>query len=84
MGRRSKSKMLPEIQPPYPCYFGCGRNLQSKYDQAAKGWTWFTGYGEHPVHFCLPCQRTRQYEIERIREKLDVKPEGYPAVRAKL
>ena len=82
MGRRKKTDgaMYPG---PYPCHF-CGRTLESKYTQEALRWEWFTGYGESPLHFCPPCRRARQFDIDRLREKLNVKPVGYPEVRAKL
>lgn len=84
MGRHHRSTWTPPSGP-FPCYFGCGRELRTKYDRKAiEGWEWFTEYGEHPIHFCPTCRKTRQYDIDRIREKLAVRPEGYPTVRAKL
>ena len=84
MGRRRKNQWVPPVGP-HPCYFGCGRSLITKYDrQAIEGWEWFTGYGEQPIHFCAPCRKARQYDIDRLREKLNTKPVGYPKVRAKL
>lgn len=85
MGRKSKFSQMPELKPPYPCHFGCGKNLETKYDREhTAGWEWFTGYGEHPLHFCPACRRVRQFYIDRIRAKLNIKPIGYPAVRASL
>lgn len=80
-----RTKPPPEPQPPYPCFFGCGMNLETKFDRTAiEGWEWFTGYGDHPIHFCPKCRSSRQSEINRIREKLNVRPENYPLKKAKL
>lgn len=82
MGRRKKTLWQPLPPGPYPCYLACGRSLRTKLDRRAiEGWNWFTGYGENPVHFCPQCYVTRRVEIDRIREKLDTRPEGYPDVR---
>lgn len=78
-----RNRWTRDTSPPYPCFFKCGRSLSDKYDRRAiEGWEWFTGYGAFPLHFCGPCRKTRQYEIDRIREKLNVKPDGYPEVTA--
>ena len=82
MGRRKAAGPMFEV--PYPCHFECGRKLVSKYTITALEWEWFTGYGERPIHFCPTCRRSRQFEIDRIREKLNVKPKDYPKVRATL
>ena len=85
MGRRKNAERWRPIEGPFPCYFGCGRELRTKLDrQAIEGWEWFTEYGENPIHFCPTCRRSRQLEIDRIREKLAIKPKDYPNVRAKL
>ncbi len=84
MGRRNKYEFVESL-PPYPCYFGCGRELRTKYDASAIfGWEWFTGYGAGPIHFCPACRRSRQFEIDRFREQLNIRPEGYPQVKATL
>lgn len=84
MGRHRKFEWQQgEPSAPYPCYFGCGRTLETKFDRAViDGWEWFCGYGARPVHFCPQCRRARQYDIDRIRERLNVKPPGYPATLA--
>lgn len=79
------SRYWPQAHPPFSCYFNCGRELVSKSDRSAiEGWEWFTGYGDGPIHFCPQCRRTRQFEIDRIREKANVKPPGYPDNRIEL
>lgn len=71
--------------PPFACHFNCGRSLADKSSRvAAEGWEWFTGYGDGPIHFCPQCRRTRQFEIDRIRERANVKPANYPEERIKL
>lgn len=83
MGRRKSFDKWRLSDGPFPCYFGCGRELRTKFDrQAIEGWDWFTGYGENPVHFCPKCRRSREFEIDRIREKLNIRPKDYPKVRA--
>jgi hypothetical protein len=82
MGRRTNSGRWTPPQGPFPCWFNCGRSLRTKYDrQAIEGWEWFTGYGADPLHFCPSCRRTRQFDIDRIREHMNKRPDGYPAVR---
>lgn len=81
MARKGTRRFTHDLQPPFPCFFKCGRILATKYDRKAiEGWEWFTGYGESPLHFCGPCRKTRQYEVDRIRERMNVKPDGYPEV----
>lgn len=82
MGRR-RSSPTPYLGN-HPCHFGCGSVLRSKTEFPAKDWDWFTGYGERPVHFCPSCRRTRQAEIDRIREHLNIRPSDYPRVRQSL
>jgi len=74
-----------DTQPPFPCFFNCGRFLATKMDrQAIEGWEWFCEYGDEVLHFCPICRKSRQYEIDRIREKLHKKPADYPNTFAKL
>ncbi len=86
MGRwRKRSLVWLRDVPPFHCAFGCGRSLESKYSwEAANDWDWFTGYGDGPIHFCPTCRRTRQYEIDRIRQQANLKPRDYPDTRIEL
>jgi hypothetical protein len=78
MGRHKTSGEFVGASPPFPCFFGCGRQLDSKYTREARAWTWFCGYGVAPVHFCPHCQTARRAEIVAIRNLLDQRPAGYP------
>lgn len=82
MGRKRNFTHSP--QPPFACFFGCGRELATKYSLVSLDWEWFTGYGRSPIHFCPTCRRSRQFEIDRMREKLGVKPKNYPQEFAEL
>lgn len=69
----------------FPCYFGCGNVLTTKFDmKAIEMWDWFCGYAEHPIHFCPDCRKNRQPEIDRLRVVLNTKPEGYPGKYAPI
>jgi len=82
MGRHRKATMILNNDGPHRCYFECGNALSTKFNrEAPQGWEWFTGYGERPLHFCPWCRVKRQAEIDAIRAKLNVRPEGYPQVR---
>lgn len=84
-GHRNKHDGWKPPEGPFSCYFMCGNQLRTKFDRhEIKDWEWFTGYGESPVHFCPRCRKVKKEAIDRIREKLNVKPEGYPDVRAKI
>lgn len=79
MGRhRASANGFIGAAPPYPCFFGCGRDLCDKYTREAERWTWFSGYGATPVHFCPWCQKARHDEIEMIRANLNKRPAAYP------
>lgn len=83
--QRGPKAQFRNPQPPYPCHFNCGRELATKFDRkATEGWEWFCGYGDGPIHFCPQCRRTSQFEIDRIREKLNIKPHNYPQEFAKI
>ena len=74
-----KNKFVHQVGP-FPCFFGCGAHLANKFNNTiAQGWEWFTGYGEHTIHFCPACRNTRQSEVDWIRKSLNVKPDNYPA-----
>ncbi len=68
---------------PFPCHFGCGNWLRTKFSrEAIEGWDWFTGYGSATVHFCPRCRQLSIHEIERIKANLNKRPENYPRERA--
>lgn len=84
MGRRRRHLFWLRDTPPFPCAFGCGRELEGKFTHDAEAWEWFTGYGDGPVHFCPTCRRNRSREIDYIRERANVRPANYPDERIEL
>ena len=79
----SKIKYTPPLGP-FDCYFNCGSVLESKNSLLlTDGWEWFTGYGDRTIHFCLKCRKKKQFEINKLRNLVDNKPEGYPKVMVK-
>ena len=54
----SKRHYFLEVVPPFPCFFGCGSALTSKYDRRViDGWEWFTGYGRYNWPASRPARR---------------------------
>ncbi len=67
---------------PYPCDFGCGAVLASKFkSDYGRGWTWFTGYADSTLHFCPRCSQDRHNEIQVIKARTEIKPANYPIQR---
>lgn len=81
MSEEIRRLISQRTKPPFACFFECGSLLPSKYEYPAMNWLWFTQYADGPLHFCSKCLKKRAAEIERIRQKLSVRPPDYPFTR---
>jgi hypothetical protein len=58
----------------------CGRTTDKKTltDHDRDGWDWFTGYFAQRVEICSACSRSRQQDVERLKARSSVRPDGWP------
>ena len=60
---------------PYPCAFGCGASLRTKYDRIEiAGWSWFTGFGKKTLHVCPSCAFSRASEVGKLMRERGLEP----------
>ncbi len=67
-----KTKIIAD-DPPYFCYLGCGKKLNSKYSEKSKSWNWFTGYLDYTIHICPECWKNRKEAVDNLRQNAFVK-----------